>query len=264
MLTLAMVLLIAVAMPAMATEPITPTPFTATYAVSYRGISAGKLHFKLRSDEPGTFIYETRAAPSLLAKFLIGKKALERSVMRIDESGVRPLSWFVEDGKRGSKRDGSLQFGWDEERVSGVMEGSRVDMPTEPGLQDRLSIQIAVMTALLRSAEPGTIPIVDDDKIKYYNYIRAGSQRIKTGAGEFETVLYHSSRKSSSRLSRIWHAPALGYIAVRAERIRKGKVQSVMELVGVQRDAPPLSIKSPPAPVPGDEPDRLLPENSSE
>ena len=254
-----MALLLAIAMPAMATEPVTPTPFTATYAVNYRGISAGKLNFQLRTDEQGRFIYETRAVPSLLARFLIGKKAIERSVMQIDGNGVSPITWFVEDGKRGSKRDGSLQFAWDEERVRGVMEESRIDMPTEEGLQDRLSIQIAVMTALLRSEEPGTIPIVDDDRIKYYNYTSAGNQKIKTGAGEFETVIYHSSRQGSKRLSRIWHAPALGYLAVRAERIRKGKIETVMELVDVHLDGAPLSIKKPPASVPGGDPDRLPP-----
>lgn len=221
-----------------AAEAATPAPYAATYAVSYRGFNAGQLHFELRPGEPGQFIYESRADPGLLARLVVSRKAVERSVMRIDENGVRPLSWFLSDGRSGSDNDAAIEFAWDEGRVHGTVKGEDVVLPTEQGLQDRLSIQIAVMTALLRGQDPGTIPLVADDQIKRYSYIRAGSERISTKAGEFETVLYESTRPGSSRLSRIWHAPALGYIPVRGEQVRKGKVETVMELVKVERGNP--------------------------
>jgi hypothetical protein len=225
-----------VALPAKA-EPATPAPFTASYAVAYRGLNAGLLHFELRSEEPGIFIYETRAEPSLLARFLVGGAAVERSIMRIDANGVRPLSWFVEDGKAGKKQDGDLVFAWDEGKVSGTVKGQPVELRTVPGLQERLSIQIAVMTFLLRADEPGTIPMISDDEVKRYSYTRAGSGLIRTKMGEFATVLYESTRPGSSRVSRFWHAPTLGYIPVRAEQIRDGKVETVMELVEVLLEA---------------------------
>ncbi len=114
------------------------------------------------------------------------------------------------------------------------MEGKRIDLPTEPLLQDRLSIQVAVLAALQRSVDPGTIALIDEEQIKHYTYTRAGSGRVKTKAGEFETVLYESTRPGSSRVSRVWHAPELGYLPVRAEQVRKGKVETVMELVRVE------------------------------
>lgn len=235
MLRLAFVLIATAALLPTIAEAVTPVPYTATYVVSYRGFNAGLLHFVLRSEEPGKFVYETRADPSLMARLFVSGKAVERSVMQIDANGVRPLSWFMEDGKPGDEKDGALEFAWDEERVGGTVAGKRVELPTERGLQDRLSFQIAVMSALLRSDEPGTIPMVDDGKIKRYSYTRAGSERIKTKAGEFETVLYESTRPGSNRLSRVWHAPALGHIPVRAEQLRKGRVETVMELEKVAR-----------------------------
>jgi len=235
LLQLAFALIAAVAMPTMIAEPVTPAPYIATYVVYYRGLNAGLLHFELRSEKPDTFVFESHAEPGLLASLIVSGNAVERSVIRIDANGVRPLSWFMDDGKPGHEDDGALAFAWDEERVSGTMEGKRVEMPTIPGLQDRLSFQIAVMTALLRAREPGTIPMIDDGRIKRYSYTRSGPERMKTQAGEFETILYESTRPGSNRVSRVWHAPALGYIPVRAEQRRKGTVETVMELIRVER-----------------------------
>jgi hypothetical protein len=115
------------------------------------------------------YVYESHAEPSLLARLVVSGQAVERSVMQIDGNGVQPLYWFMDDGKSGHEDDGVLEFTWDKELVTGEVEGTRVELPTEPGLQDRLSIQIEVMTALLRTEEPGTIPMIDEDKIKRYS-----------------------------------------------------------------------------------------------
>lgn len=224
------------ALAAPAAGPILPAPFTATYTVNYRGIEIGQLSFELRAGEGDTFIYESRAKPKLIASIVVGDQAVERSVMRIDSKGVRPLSWYLNDDKAGSAKDGTLTFAWDEKRVTGTMEGQRIQLPTEAGLQDRLSIQIAVLTALLRGQAPGTIPMIDHDKIKRYSYRRAGAEQVKAPAGKFDAILYESTRPGSRRVSRVWHAPALGYIPVRAEQIRNGKVETVMELVQVVQD----------------------------
>ena len=221
--------------PALSSAAVTPSPFAATYAVNFRGMHAGELKSTLRAEAPNRFVYETRAKPSFFARFFIGKDAIERSLMRIDGNGVQPLSWFSEDGKSGEKRDGYLDFAWDEGRVRGNVEGSPVDISTVTTVQDRLSLQVAVMTALLRTELIGTIAMIDDGQIKYYRYKRVRAERIRTAAGEFETVLYESSRHGSSRVSRVWHAPELGYVPVRAEQVRKGKVETVMELLKLER-----------------------------
>jgi len=235
MLHLAFALFGLFATPFASAEPVRPAPYVAAYAVSYRGIDAGLLHFELRPEEPDRFVYESRPEPNLLARLLVSDMAVERSVLCIDAEGVRPLSWFMDDGKPGNEDDGELEFAWGEGRVRGSMEGENVDLPVESGLQDRLSFQVAVMTALLRGRDPGAMPMIDDGRIKHYNYRRAGTARIVTPAGEFDTVLFESTRPGSSRLSRVWHAPALGYLPVRFENLRKGAIETVMELVRVQR-----------------------------
>lgn len=233
LLLIVITFILATAAPILAAEPVMPEPFTATYKVSYRGFQVGLLHFGLSINQEGAYVYETRAEPGLLARLLVSSKALERTVMQIDAQGVRPLVWFTEDGTSGTRKDGNLVFDWETRQVSGTLDGERIDLPIEPGLQDRLSMQIAVMTALLRDEAPGSISLVDDNRIKIYSYTQVGPAQISTDAGRFETVQYESTRSGSSRVKHIWHAPVLGCLPVRVEQLKNGKSDTVMELAEV-------------------------------
>lgn len=216
-------------------DAILPKPVTATYEVTYRGMRAGRLTFKLSRDEAtGRYSYETTADPSLLARFVISSAAVERSVMEIGPDGVRPLEWHLEDGKSSADKDGKLQFDWTRNVASGLVEGKDIELPLEPGLQDRLSIQIDVVTSLLRGQEPGTIPLIDNNRIKRYDYVKKGTETIETQLGKLDTVLYESTRQGSDRQSRFWMIPKMEFLAARAEQIRKGKVETVMVLQSVE------------------------------
>lgn len=216
-------------------DAILPKPVTATYEVTYRGIRAGQLTFKLtRDDATGRYTYETTADPSMLARFVISSAAVERSVMEIGPDGVRPLQWSLEDGKSSTDRDGQLEFDWNRNVATGEIEGEKIELPLEPGLQDRLSIQIHVVTSLLRGQEPGLIPLIDDNRIKRYSYVKKETTSLDTALGKLDTIVYESTREGSNRQSRFWLVPKMEYLAARAEQIRKGKVETVMVLQSVQ------------------------------
>lgn len=213
-----------------------PEPFKATYAVSFRGLSGGTLQMQWRRDTAsGHYVFETKANPSTLARLVISGDAFERSTLENTSSGVRPLSWEANDGKSGDKGDGTLQFDWTTSSASGTYEGQPVNLTLEPGMQDRLSIQVSVMAALMNGHEPGTIAMINGDSIRHYSYTRGKTETVTTKLGAQEAIVYESTRPNSNRVSRVWHAPALGYLPVRAEQIRKGKVETVMELVALEK-----------------------------
>lgn len=211
-------------------EATAPQPFTATYEAEYRGIRAGELTFKLERDADGRYIYETRANPSALARLIVSRDAVERTVMEIDANGVRPIEWILDDGKSGEKGDGALRFDWGNGVVTGRIGGEDIRFPTEPKMQDRLSIQIAVVTALLRGQEPGEFPMIDDNRVKRYTYTKKQLETVETPLGPFETTIYESTRPGSSRIARFWLAPRLNFTPARAVQVRKGKVETVMIL----------------------------------
>ncbi len=225
-------------------ESPVPHEFTARYPVSYRGLSAGTLIFTFRRDPAtGHYIYETRAEPSFLASFVVSSAARERSEMEITESGVRPLHWSLDDGKSGNKDDGDMVFDWKRNLAIGKAKGKDFQIPISAGVQDRLSIQISVVTSLLRGQEPGTISIIDDGKVKSYSYERAGTGTANSDQGQLDSVLYESTRENSSRMSKFWLLPKYEFAAVRAEQIRKGKVETVMELESLEMDGKKVTMK---------------------
>ena len=109
---LTLMLATVLASPSAHAEAAVPRPFSATYAVTYRGIGAGTITFDFARDAAtDRYIYETHASPSTLARLFVSKAAMERSVMEIDASGTRPIEWRLDDGKSGNEDDGELHFG---------------------------------------------------------------------------------------------------------------------------------------------------------
>lgn len=211
--------------------PALPKPFVATYAVTFRGLNGGTLRMELRPDsQPRRYILETRANPSTLARLVISSDAFERTTLELTDKGLRPVLWELDDGKSGNKGDGRLEFDWTQNVASGTYEGQPVRLPLEQDMQDRLSIQLGVMTRLMQGQEPGTIAMVNGDSIRHYTYERKQTETIQSAVGDLDTIVYESTRPNSSRVSRVWHAPKLDYIAARAEQVRKGKVETVMTL----------------------------------
>jgi hypothetical protein len=214
-----------------------PPPFKATYAVSYRGLQGGKLTMQWSRDSaPNRYVFETRVDPTMLASLFVSDNAFERSVVEATGNGVRPLLWETDDGKSGQKGDGKLTFDWASRKVTGTYKGKPVELPLAPGVEDRLSIQISVMAALLQGREPGNIRFVNGDDIREYTYTRGKTETMQSKLGPVETIVYESTRPGSNRLSRFWHAPSLDYVPVRLEQVRKGKVETVMELIELERD----------------------------
>lgn len=211
-------------------------PYVATYAVSYRGIEAGTISMHLTHDAAtNRYTFETRANPSVLARLVIGRDAVERTIVEPTEDGIRPVQWHLEDGKSGKDGDGDLKFDWDANKVTGEYEGKPVDLPTQPGLQDRLSIQLAVTAALVKGKQPTSVVMVNGDRTREYTYTRGASEQVDTKLGKQDTIIYESTRPNSNRVSKVWHAPGLQFLPVRAEQIRKGKVETVMQLLSLEK-----------------------------
>ena len=149
---------------------------------------------------------------------------------------MRPDRYRADDGSSKTARDISIDFDWEAGRATGVAEDKPVDVALEPGTQDDMSIQIALMYALLNNEQPSSLRLLDKNRIKEYVYTAEGTEHVKTALGDVDTVIYRSQRAGSSRVTRMWYAPSLGYVAVRGEQLRDGKREWRMEIKSLQRD----------------------------
>lgn len=200
------------------------SPYVADYKVKYGSLSVGTSRTELsHSSVPDLWVMETQLSASGLGRLVADGDLLQHSSFRIDSAGLRPLRYRFDDGTKRQERDVVLQFDWRAGRVTGVAEESPVDIAVEAGLQDAASAQAYVQLMLQSGAEPGVVPMIEKDKIKYYRYTLLRHERLKTHIGVLDTVVYRSARDGSSRESLFWYAPQFGYVIVQAEQRRDGK-----------------------------------------
>lgn len=210
-------------------------PSVATYSVEFRGINAGTIAFTLRSTAPDQFVYESRSNARGVARLVIRNEVHEASTFALVDGGLRPVSYLLDDGSSDTSKDTRLEFDWPAGRARGQHENQPLELALAAGLQDRMSVQVFVMRQLAAGQEPGQLAFIDRNEIKSYRYTKEGTERLKTAAGEVDTVIYSSTREGSSRVSKIWYAPSLGYTPVRAEQVRRGNVETILTLSKLER-----------------------------
>ncbi len=211
-------------------------PFAGSYSVNWHGLNAGTTDIELQRDGGGGYRYESRANARGMFRAFFSDEIRQTSWLELNEDGVRPVRYRADDGSDDTERDIALDFDWASGRVSGTAEQKEVALAVAPGTQDAMSIQIAVMRDLARGARPAVYVMLDKDRIKEYRYILEGEATLKTAIGELPTVVYRSERVGSSkRATRTWYAPSLGFVPVRAERLKDGKREWLMEIRSLKR-----------------------------
>ena len=110
------------------------------------------------------------------------------------------------------------------------------DLAVQPGTQDTASVQAAMIIELLAGRSPAGFPILTGRLLREYRYWYEGKASVMTPFGQFEAVVWANQRDGSTRVTKVWHAPALGYVPVQAIQYRKGQAETQMKLVALTRD----------------------------
>lgn len=232
--------------PAVQAEPAAPgapakaattlQPYKARYHVSYRGLSGGEIESSFRHGTvAGQWLYETRAYPNLFGRVAVSPQAREVSTMVITSAGVRPVSFSFNDGSESTTKDVRLNYDWTQGTVTGDADGKPVSFTLAPGTQDTASVQAAMIQERLAGRKPQSFRIITGNKMRDYRYWQEGTAQIMTPYGQVETEVWANQRDGSNRVSKVWHAPSLGYIPVQAIQYRKGNPEVQMKLVKLDR-----------------------------
>lgn len=209
-------------------------PFRASYTWIWHGLTVAESKLQLRV-QGDTWVYESRSEPRGIGR-VMSERPVQRSVMRVTDAGVQPLSYQADDGTSSTKRDADVKFDWSTGLITGVYEDHKVDRPLTPGVQDDLSVQIALMVALLRGSTADQFALLDGNSIRQYRYAREGEETLHTPIGSVATIVYRSQKEGSPRVTRFWCAPSYGFIPMRVEQQRKDEVEWTMQIQSVQRD----------------------------
>ncbi|MEP7311271.1 MAG: DUF3108 domain-containing protein [Pseudomonadota bacterium] len=193
-------------------------PFTASYLVHWKGMTAGSSTVTLSRGQDNHWTYETRNIARGPFRVVLPGDITQHSEFILADGAVQPLLYRGDDGRASTKRDIDIHFDWTTRRVTGIYEDKRIDMPIEPGVWDDLSVQLALMVELSGGKMPTGFRLVDRDLIKDYLYTREGDAAIDTALGRMTTALFRSRRPGAQHSTLFWCAPDLGYLPVKVER----------------------------------------------
>jgi hypothetical protein len=214
-------------------DPVDLKPFRATYSADWKGMSAATSTLELKRGSGDTYVYETVNTPKGMFRLALPDSLTQASTFRLSDGRVVPLEYRGSDEK---ERPIDLKFDWQAKRVSGTAKGSPVDLEIPPTAQDPMSLQIASLRNLAKGTLQDSVALVDGDgKLKDYELRQEGTAQLETALGTLETIVYTSRRAGSDRMTRSWVAPALGYLPVKAERIRKNKVEFTLRIESVDK-----------------------------
>jgi len=212
-----------------------PQPFRITFDVQWHGMGAGTSTLELTKKSTQDYVYRSSNTARGFFRLALPDTITQESTFSIVDGQVVPSSYVGDDGSSDTSRDVSLKFDWTALRVTGVAENKPVDAALTPGVQDSLSVQVALMCALAAGESPKSFQLIDKTEVKEYQYTHEGNASLDTPVGKLDTVIYASQRKGSKRLTRLWIAPSLGYLPVRAEQVNKGKRELQLTLKSAER-----------------------------
>jgi Protein of unknown function (DUF3108) len=211
------------------------TPFQATYTWLWHGAAVAASTLTLEQRQGETWVYSSHSEPRGIGVLYPMRPKLE-SVMRVTDQGVQPLSYHANDGTSANERGADVTFDWATGRASGVYETVKLDLPIKSGVQDDLSIQIALLVALRQGRAPTNLSLIDKNTIREYSYVLVGNETISTKLGRIDTVVYASHHEGSPRTTRFWCAPSKGFIPMRVEQKRIDSVEWTMEIESLKGD----------------------------
>ena len=189
-------------------------PFSAQYSAT----------LDLLIDLPVTATRKLEQSPSGLWHFSSEAKSTfayqsEASTLGYKNSRWTPLSYKFNRSVFGRKRNLSISFDAERQRITTVAKQQPWAQPYEANVQDKLSYQLQLREDLIAGRQELSYRIADGGKIKTYRFVRSGEETLTTPAGTFDCVRLQLERAADQQQTLIWMAPALDYLTVRLLRV---------------------------------------------
>lgn len=206
-----------------------PAPFSAEYRVKIRGLS-GELELSL-ADEGEECNASSRLQARGLASIFFRGEIDERVSFRIEDGRLLPQHYEAVDSLSGDGERAVIDFDWPERVASETMDGTTRTYDLKDGTVDRLSLQFALMLALEEGRREQTLTVLDGEE-KPLQLVYEDT-KVEVPFGKFEAVKVRHQRPGSSRATVLYCARDLGFLPVRIEQYRKGKLHVRAELVSL-------------------------------
>ena len=104
--------------------------------------------------------------------------------------------------------------------MRGVHKKEEFILPTQPGLLDKTTYQLALQRDLMAGKQEMSYLVVDGDDVEQYQFRVTGEQRVTTRNGQFDAVEVERVREpDAKRETTLWFAKDWNYLLVRLSQI---------------------------------------------
>jgi hypothetical protein len=171
-----------------------PVEIAAEYSLSSTGINIGRVSESFQRNGDRYAIRSVSKSEGVL-KLVLDDNLTFESRGRINAEGLQPLE-FEQRRAGNPSRDVRAEFDWEKGVLHSHFRGQQTDLPLPKSTQDRVSILYQFM-----NLGTGRVPLVEmhmsnGRKVERYRYRFVEEARLKTPAGEFETLHYERITES--------------------------------------------------------------------
>lgn len=199
------------------------TPHHAEYKIKI-SVLGGILQTNLKNSAEG-YEADSHIKATGMARLIARGDITEKSWFEDAAGAIRPSRFVSSDELSKGGEEVDISFDWDNEMVSGLIGGEDFKASIDGILQDRVSLQYALMHDLLNDSVDDTYLLQDAEKLKILSVTNLGAKTVKVPYGSVEAIGLQHRAGTSSRVTTMWFAEDLGYLPVLIEQHRKGKLQ---------------------------------------
>lgn len=207
-----------------------PPAFSARYALSINGISAGETVRTLTRLAVNRYVFSSSTHATGFASWFLKDTVFEESTWSSEGNSIRPLHYAYHRTGGKKQRHVEVDFDWDKRVIHNTAEGHTWQMPAVDNVLDKLVHQIALMRDMGTAGAELIYPVADGGKTKSYRFRLGEKQLTDTPYGEFTTIKLERIREDDKRSTVFWCAPDLNYLPIRIEHSKKGGHKTILVL----------------------------------
>lgn len=189
-----------------------PTEVKSAYGVFRNGIRVGTVDETFtRAGDRYRIVSETVTAGAL--SWVLRDKLVVTSEGLVTSNGLQPLRYEFRREKD-ARKSIRARFDWQTLTMESAHDGKVETVALRPGTQDRLSAMYQFMFATPRASQVGTW-MTNGKSVEQYLYLKQGDPRVKTEAGEFNTMHFKRASPPDEDQAEIWVASDRNYLPLR-------------------------------------------------
>lgn len=191
-----------------------PTEVTAQYEVRVLGaVGARVQETYLRKGD--TYTIESKSTSEGVVKMLRDETVFFSSAGKVGAAGLQPMV-FERHQLNDRSRDVRATFDWKNGVMRSEFRGEASDVELPGGTQDRLSLMYQFLAlGSPAAAKSLQVHMADGRKVNRYEYRLVDEPRLKTPAGEFDTLHYERVVEPGHSRTEFWLARDRHYVPVR-------------------------------------------------